>query len=156
MTSIYDIQQLLKKFGTIIYTGDRVADLELMADELHELHEAKLIEATIYEAASFVLRQEMQKKQKKTNYIKGCVMQEKWLVGVDLGGTTIKLAFISVYGEILHKWEIPTNISEKGKYITVDIAKAIDEKAARTGRAKRVNLQVSVWERQDQYIWQQA
>ncbi|MFB9761834.1 MULTISPECIES: YqgQ family protein [Bacillaceae] len=65
MTSIYDIQQLLKKFGTIIYTGDRVADLELMADELHELHEAKLIEATIYEAASFVLRQEMQKQKDK-------------------------------------------------------------------------------------------
>ena len=33
-------------------------------------------------------------------------MEEKWLVGVDLGGTTIKLAFINVYGEILHKWEI--------------------------------------------------
>ena len=65
MTSIYDIQQLLKKFGTIIYTGERVADLELMADELHELHEAKLIEATIYEAASFVLRQEMQKQKDK-------------------------------------------------------------------------------------------
>jgi uncharacterized protein YqgQ len=65
LTSIYDIQQLLKKFGTIIYTGDRVADLELMADELHELHEAKLIEATIYEAASFVLRQEMQKQKDK-------------------------------------------------------------------------------------------
>ena len=27
-------------------------------------------------------------------------MEEKWLVGVDLGGTTIKLAFINVYGEI--------------------------------------------------------
>ena len=32
-------------------------------------------------------------------------MEEKWLVGVDLGGTTIKLAFINVYGEILHKWK---------------------------------------------------
>ena len=63
-------------------------------------------------------------------------MQEKWLVGVDLGGTTIKLAFISVYGEILHKWEIPTNISEKGKYITVDIAKAIDEKLQELGEQK--------------------
>ncbi len=34
MLSIYDIQQLLKKFGTIIYTGDRIADLQLMQDEL--------------------------------------------------------------------------------------------------------------------------
>lgn len=38
-----------------------MADLELMADELHELHEAKLIEATAYEAALFVLKQEIQK-----------------------------------------------------------------------------------------------
>lgn len=38
-----------------------MADLELMADELHELYEAKLIEATAYEAALFVLKQEIQK-----------------------------------------------------------------------------------------------
>ncbi len=54
-------------------------------------------------------------------------MEEKWLVGVDLGGTTIKLAFINVYGEILHKWEIPTNTGEQGKHITLDVAKAIDK-----------------------------
>lgn len=42
-------------------------------------------------------------------------MAEKWLVGVDLGGTTTKLAFISMYGEILHKWEIPTDVSNEGK-----------------------------------------
>lgn len=53
---------------------------------------------------------------------------EKWIIGVDLGGTTTKLAFVSLYGEILHKWEIPTDISDKGKNITVDIAKAIDAK----------------------------
>ncbi|WP_078379713.1 ROK family glucokinase [Sutcliffiella halmapala] len=55
-------------------------------------------------------------------------MENKWLVGVDLGGTTIKMAFISQYGEIVHKWEIRTDISEKGKHITTDIAKAIDHK----------------------------
>ena len=54
-------------------------------------------------------------------------MEEKWLVGVDLGGTTIKLAFINVYGEILHKWEIPTNTGEQGKHITLDVAKAVKE-----------------------------
>ena len=49
-----------------------------------------------------------------------------WFVGVDLGGTTIKLAFINLYGEIQHKWEIPTDKS--GQTITVDIAKSIDHK----------------------------
>ncbi|RLQ98234.1 ROK family glucokinase [Falsibacillus albus] len=55
-------------------------------------------------------------------------MMEKWLVGVDLGGTTTKLAFLNTYGEILHKWEIPTDTSNKGKSIIINIAKSIDEK----------------------------
>ncbi|PLT34712.1 ROK family glucokinase [Bacillus sp. V5-8f] len=61
---------------------------------------------------------------------------EKWIIGVDLGGTTTKIAFISLYGEILHKWEIPTDISEKGKNITVNIAKAIDAKLEELGEPK--------------------
>ncbi|OIK13721.1 ROK family glucokinase [Bacillus sp. MUM 13] len=60
----------------------------------------------------------------------------KWIMGIDLGGTTIKLAFISVYGEIVHKWEIPTDISENGKHITIDIAKAIDDKLSELGESK--------------------
>ncbi|GAE48355.1 glucokinase [Mesobacillus boroniphilus JCM 21738] len=63
-------------------------------------------------------------------------MAEKWLVGVDLGGTTTKLAFISLYGEILHKWEIPTDVSDEGKNITVNIAKAIDAKLEELGHSK--------------------
>lgn len=55
-------------------------------------------------------------------------MAEKWLIGVDLGGTTTKLAFINYYGEILHKWEIPTDNIGEGKNITINIAKAIDRK----------------------------
>lgn len=55
-------------------------------------------------------------------------MPEKWIVGVDLGGTTTKLAFINQYGEILYKWEIPTDNSHDGKYITINIAKSIDRK----------------------------
>ena len=37
MKTIYDIQQYLKKFGAIIYTGDRIADLQLMEMEVQEL-----------------------------------------------------------------------------------------------------------------------
>ena len=50
------------------------------------------------------------------------------IIGVDLGGTTTKIAFLNKYGELLHKWEIPTDKSENGKNIIVDIAKAIDKK----------------------------
>ncbi|MEH7111918.1 ROK family glucokinase [Neobacillus niacini] len=55
-------------------------------------------------------------------------MSEQWIVGVDLGGTTTKLAFINMKGDILHKWEIPTDNSNEGQNITINIAKAIDHK----------------------------
>ncbi|NQD68534.1 ROK family glucokinase [Bacillus haikouensis] len=63
-------------------------------------------------------------------------MTEKWLVGVDLGGTTTKIAFLSKYGELLHKWEIPTDKSDNGKNIIVDIAKAIDRKLVELDQTK--------------------
>lgn len=53
---------------------------------------------------------------------------EKWLIGVDLGGTTIKIAFISNDGDILDKWEIPTDTSDGGRNIVSDIAKSIEQK----------------------------
>lgn len=65
MVSIYDIQQLLKRFGTIIYTGNRAADLQLMEDELRELHQSQLIEQKDYETALFLLKQEIQRETQK-------------------------------------------------------------------------------------------
>jgi len=65
MISIYDIQQLLKKFGTIIYTGDRIADLQLMQDELRELNQSQLIDPQDYQTALFLLKQEIQKELNK-------------------------------------------------------------------------------------------
>ncbi|MEH7388126.1 YqgQ family protein [Bacillus sp. JJ1521] len=59
MKTIYDIQQFLKKFGTIIYVGDRVADLELMEAEVHELYNSQLIETKDFQTAIFLLRQEI-------------------------------------------------------------------------------------------------
>jgi glucokinase len=55
-------------------------------------------------------------------------MEEKWLVGVDVGGTTIKMAFISLDGDIKYRWEIDTDIREKGRYIPAMIARSIDQK----------------------------
>ncbi len=64
------------------------------------------------------------------------IMAEKWLIGVDLGGTTTKLAFLNFYGEIIHKWEIPTDNSNYGKNITINIAKAIDQKLEELDHSK--------------------
>ncbi|WP_026572460.1 ROK family glucokinase [Bacillus sp. UNC438CL73TsuS30] len=63
-------------------------------------------------------------------------MHDKWIVGVDLGGTTTKLAFLTTSGEILQKWEIPTDNSDEGRNITGNIAKAINEKLANLGENK--------------------
>ncbi|MEH7224565.1 ROK family glucokinase [Bacillus sp. JJ1566] len=51
---------------------------------------------------------------------------ENLLIGIDLGGTTVKLAFITHEGEIVTKWEIPTDKS--GDKIIPDIAEAIKTK----------------------------
>lgn len=67
MQTIYDIQQLLKRFGTIIYIGDRVADLQLMEDELHELYKSQFINIKDYQMALLLIRQELAfEEQKKT------------------------------------------------------------------------------------------
>ena len=46
--------------------------------------------------------------------------------GVDLGGTTVKLAYFNEQGDLLYKWEIPTNTSDNGSRILPDIAMAIE------------------------------
>lgn len=69
MKTIYEIQQFLKQYGTFIYIGDRIADLELMEFELKELYQSQLIEPRDYATALLILRQEIQflkeKDQKK-------------------------------------------------------------------------------------------
>lgn len=49
----------------------------------------------------------------------------KYGFGVDLGGTTVKIAYFDENGTMLHKWEIPTNTENKGAQILPDIAAAI-------------------------------
>lgn len=45
--------------------------------------------------------------------------------GVDLGGTTVKIACFTQQGEMLHKWEIPTVTENHGQQILPDIAAAL-------------------------------
>ncbi|OLO26931.1 glucokinase [Alkalihalophilus pseudofirmus] len=63
-------------------------------------------------------------------------MVTKWFVGVDLGGTTIKLAFVDPYGDIIFKGEVPTNTTNGGTNITTDIAKWIDQALEHLGVSK--------------------
>ena len=45
----------------------------------------------------------------------------KKILGIDLGGTSVKFAIISSEGEIQEKWTIGTNILEDGKHIVPSI-----------------------------------
>ena len=51
----------------------------------------------------------------------------KYGFGIDLGGTTVKLAYFDENGKMLHKWEIPTDTSENGKNILRDIAASVEK-----------------------------
>ncbi|MBP2078193.1 YqgQ family protein [Oceanobacillus polygoni] len=58
MKTVYDIQQLLKRYGTFIYTGDRLGDLELMEMELDELYQLKFVQMKDYQQAKMLLKKE--------------------------------------------------------------------------------------------------
>ncbi|HEY4602639.1 MAG TPA: ROK family glucokinase [Cerasibacillus sp.] len=49
-------------------------------------------------------------------------------IGIDIGGTSIKIGFIDQVGQIIHKWEIPTRKEESGIHIVQDIRDSIVEK----------------------------
>lgn len=54
----------------------------------------------------------------------------KYVFGVDVGGTTVKMGLFTVEGELLDKWEIKTRTQENGKYVLPDIADSIKAKTA--------------------------
>ncbi len=51
---------------------------------------------------------------------------KKYIYGVDLGGTTIKIGFFPIDGELIEKFEIKTNTENGGINILGDIVKAIN------------------------------
>ncbi len=52
----------------------------------------------------------------------------KYVFGVDIGGTTVKMGFLDDKGNVIDKWEIPTRSANGGEAILPDVAKAIDDK----------------------------
>ena len=50
---------------------------------------------------------------------------KNYIVGVDVGGTTVKCGIFTREGELLEKWEIPTRTEENGKNILPDSAETV-------------------------------
>lgn len=53
-------------------------------------------------------------------------MTDKKIMGIDLGGTTVKFAILTKDGEIQQKWSIQTNILDEGAHIVPDIVESIN------------------------------
>lgn len=51
---------------------------------------------------------------------------DKKLIGVDLGGTTVKFAILSESGEVQQRWSINTNTLDEGAHIIPDIVDSIN------------------------------
>lgn len=49
----------------------------------------------------------------------------KKCIGIDIGGTSVKLGLFETDGTLLRKWEVPTRREDGGKYILGDVAASI-------------------------------
>jgi len=61
---------------------------------------------------------------------------QKYVFGVDVGGTTVKIGYFDLEGNVLDKWEIPTRTEDGGKNILPDVAQSIKDKMAENGIAQ--------------------
>ena len=64
---MWDVQQLLKRYGVFVYVGDRLADLDLMEAELRDLYNSQLLEVKDFQQALLVVRQERRIEMEKRN-----------------------------------------------------------------------------------------
>ncbi|HHT7827990.1 TPA: ROK family glucokinase [Streptococcus suis] len=60
----------------------------------------------------------------------------KKIIGIDLGGTSVKLAILTTDGEIQEKWSIKTNILDDGSHIVPDIIDSIKQRFETHGLTK--------------------
>lgn len=61
---------------------------------------------------------------------------EKYVFGIDIGGTTVKCGLFTVKGELLEKWEIPTRTENNGAAILPDVVDTVLKKIQEKGLAK--------------------
>ncbi len=66
--------------------------------------------------------------------------------GIDVGGTTVKLAFFNENGELLKAWEIPTVVENGGSRILPDIAESVLQflQTERLERAQIIGMGICV------------
>ena len=68
----------------------------------------------------------------------------QYVFGVDIGGTTVKLGFFDVEGNLIDKWEIPTRKEGQGSHILPDVAESIEKYISDKDIAKEVIAGVGI------------
>lgn len=58
---------------------------------------------------------------------------EKKCIGIDVGGTTVKIGIFETDGTLVYKWEVPSRKEENGAYILPDVAASIRKKLNERG-----------------------
>lgn len=77
------------------------------------------------------------RRREKINKIgEGNKSMGKYIFGVDVGGTSVKMGIFDINGTVIDKWEIPTRTENGGENILPDIADSINEKMAQKQYAK--------------------
>ena len=69
---------------------------------------------------------------------------KKYVFGVDVGGTTVKMGYFDIEGNLIEKWEIPTRTEDKGVNIIPDIAGSILVKLAQKDIDKKEVVGVGI------------
>ena len=71
---------------------------------------------------------------------------EKICIGVDVGGTGIKLGMFREDGTLIKKWDFPTDTSDNGSHVLPDIAKSIQTMTEESfhGKAELIGVGLGV------------
>lgn len=65
MKTLYDVQQLLEKYGVLVHVGKRIWDIELMAIELDNIYHTNLLDQHDYLIAKMILQHEHEREERK-------------------------------------------------------------------------------------------
>ncbi|OOM73817.1 glucokinase [Clostridium puniceum] len=69
---------------------------------------------------------------------------KEYILGVDIGGTTVKLGLFKSQGQLLEKWEIKTRKDHEGGYIIGDIVESLENKLDEKNISKENVLGVGI------------
>ena len=61
-------------------------------------------------------------------------------IGVDVGGTSVKIGLFEITGELLDKWEVKTRKEEGGTHILPDVAQSIRARMEERGLSLKTDL----------------